>query len=139
MAGALVTLTLAACGGGGGIEPPPVERQFVWIAQPTSEPTFETPESAITLAGSSFTPQGSFCNALIGTLAPGYTVTWVNEATGQSGNAEPTLRCFLVVNTTWTTYPIGLAPGANTLRVTAADATGVTGSRALVVTRVPPP
>jgi hypothetical protein len=132
-------VALTACGGGGGADSPPEERRLVVIYEPTREPTYETTGSAIALAGSSFTPQGSRCDAISGTLPPGYEVTWANETTGRSGRAEAMLGCLLLVRTTWgTVHAVGLVAGPNTIRVTAEDATGLSGSAVLVVTRIVP-
>jgi hypothetical protein len=131
-------VALTACGGGGA-DSPPEERRLVGIYEPTREPTYETTGSAIALAGWSFTPQGSRCSAIFGTLPPGYEVTWANETTGRSGRAQATLDCLLVVRTTWEALQaVALVAGPNTIRVTAEDATGLSGSAVLVVTRIVP-
>jgi hypothetical protein len=86
----------------------------VTIATPTSQSTHSTPQATVALGG---TASDDF----------GVTeVTWVNDR-GGSGTASGT--------TSWSIASVALQSGANTITVTARDASGQTGTDAIVVTR----
>ena len=85
----------------------------VAITAPTSNPTFSTSTTPLTLGGTASDNVGVT------------QVTWVNSA-GGSGTATGT--------TSWTASGIVLQPGANGLTVTATDAAGNTATDALTVT-----
>jgi hypothetical protein len=128
-------LVLPGCGSGDHDEASP-PWSGVTIEQPSAEQTWTTSAASTQLAGRAFVPDGSRCDAAIGTVAPGYSVTWRNAATGASGPANVQLHCLLQVNLTWDTYPISLALGANVISVTATAADGRAGSNMLTITRV---
>src|SRR5213592_3543793 len=88
----------------------------VAITAPTSNPTFSTSTTPLTLGGTASDNVGVT------------QVTWVNSA-GGSGTATGT--------TSWTASGIVLQPGANGLTVTATDAAGNTATDALTVTFTP--
>src|SRR5437870_771108 len=88
----------------------------VSISAPTSNPTFSTSTTPLTLGGTASDNVGVT------------QVTWVNSA-GGSGTATGT--------TSWTASGIVLQPGANGLTVTATDAAGNTATDALTVTFTP--
>ena len=85
----------------------------VAITAPTSNPTFSTSTTPLTLGGTASDNVGVT------------QVTWVNSA-GGSGTATGT--------TSWTASGIVLQPGANGLTVTARDAAGNTATDTLTVT-----
>src|SRR5438034_1277182 len=88
----------------------------VAITAPTSNPTFSTSTTPLTLGGTASDNVGVT------------QVTWVNSA-GGSGTATGT--------TSWTASGIVLQPGANGLTVTATDAAGNTATDTLTVTFTP--
>ncbi|MCM5569420.1 hypothetical protein M6I34_02765 [Burkholderiaceae bacterium FT117] len=111
------------------------EDAWLEIESPTTAGYWETGDSAIALAGSAFVPPGSTCSGTLGTLAPGYRVSWSNTATGQSGLAEAWLDCSGLAEVRWRTAPIALAIGTNPIAVGALDADGRSGSDAITVYR----
>ncbi len=133
---ALLTVAAGACGGGGGEPPPPPPWSGVTIEQPTEADTYVTDQPSVTLEGRAFVPDGSNCNAPIGTIAPGYSVVAYNATTGVSVRASTTLYCLLQVNLGWSVV-MPLALGDNRITVTATAANGRTGSDTIVVTREP--
>jgi hypothetical protein len=127
---------LAGCGGGGGDAAPP-PWSGVTIEVPTDADTFRTGQPQLALQGRAFVPDGSTCNAIGGTIAPGYQVRWSNAATGESGDAGLQLNCLLQVSLTWEVAPVALLGGANVVTVTATAADGRTGVDSIVITRTP--
>src|SRR5207247_6249788 len=89
----------------------------VAITAPTSNPTFSTSTTPLTLGGTASDNVGVT------------QVTWTNNRGGGSGTAVGT--------TSWTASGIVLQPGANGLTVTATDAAGNTATDALTVTFTP--
>jgi len=85
----------------------------VTITSPTSNPTYSTSSSPLTLGGTASDNVGVT------------QVTWVNSR-GGSGTASGT--------TSWTASGIVLQPGTNVLTVTSRDAAGNTAARVLTVT-----
>jgi hypothetical protein len=134
---ALFTIAAGACGGGGGEPPPPPPPwSGVTIEQPTDAETYVTDQPSVTLQGRAFVPDGSNCNAVIGTIAPGYSVVAHNATTGVSVGARTTLHCLMQVNLIWSAG-VPLALGDNRITVTATAADSRTGSDTIVVTREP--
>src|SRR5216117_3643829 len=88
----------------------------VAITAPTSNPTFSTSTTPLTLGGTASDNVGVT------------QVTWTNSA-GGSGTATGT--------TSWTASGIVLQPGTNVLTVTATDAAGNTATDTLTVTFTP--
>src|SRR5947208_15051783 len=86
------------------------------VTSPTSNPTFSTSTTPLTLGGTASDNVGVT------------QVTWTNSA-GGSGTATGT--------TSWTASGIVLQPGTNTLTVTARDAAGNTATGILTVTFTP--
>src|SRR5213594_3182950 len=86
----------------------------VAITSPTSNPTFSTSTTPLTLGGTASDNVGVT------------QVTWTNNRGGGSGTATGT--------TSWTASGIVLQPGANGLTVTARDAAGNTATDTLTVT-----
>ena len=86
----------------------------VSITTPTSSPTFLTTVTPLSLGGSATD------NLSV------QSVSWSNAATTESGTATGTGL--------WTAGGINLAPGVNTITVTARDAVGNTGTAQIVVT-----
>lgn len=139
LAGLLAVVMVAGCGGGGD-DPAPEAWSGVTIEAPTLADRHQTTQSSIDLGGRAFVPAGSFCNALIGTIAPGYTVTWRNAANDSAGTVpERQLNCLLAVSLTWQVTGIPLTPGLNPITVTARAADGETGSDQIVVERLTTP
>lgn len=134
----LIGLMLASCGGGGGDgdEPPP-PTYSLRIVSPTDAATYQTESTTVSLSGGAFVPKGAICDAIWGTLPPGYQITYYNAANGDSGFAHPRLGCLILVSLIWDTWPIPLVLGSNPITVTATDGAGNTASRTIVVTRVP--
>jgi hypothetical protein len=94
------------------------------ITTPTDTGAFQTDGLGVLLAGYSFTPDGFDCYQQ--TLPTGYRVTWSNNSTGVTGNATPSLDCFILVGTRWYAG-VPLALGANSITVTATDGVGNIG------------
>src|SRR5207247_7559964 len=86
----------------------------VAITAPTSNPTFSTSTTPLTLGGTASDNVGVT------------QVTWTNNRGGGSGTAVGT--------TSWTASGIVLQPGANGLTVTATDAAANTATDTLTVT-----
>src|SRR5207245_10335596 len=86
----------------------------VAITSPTSNPTFSTSTTPLTLGGTASDNVGVT------------QVTWTNNRGGGNGTAVGT--------TSWTASGIVLQPGANGLTVTARDAAGNTATDTLTVT-----
>ena len=110
-----IVLLLSACGGDD--DPPPVE---VAIDPPT-----QVVSNQVVLKGTSFVPPGSTCPQTndfirIGSLGV-HEITYNNATTGVSG---PVFADLWVCNSEegrkihWTSNPITLAPGSNTITVT---------------------
>lgn len=125
-----------ACGSGGG-DATTVVDAGVWIDRPTDGDRYATDQPTVRLEGRAFVPAGAACTGLIGTLPPGYTVRWRNEATGESLAAQAQLNCLLTVVVSWRTADVPLAIGTNRIVVEAQSADGRTGGDALLVDRVP--
>jgi hypothetical protein len=125
-----------ACGSGGG-DATTVVDAGVWIDRPTDGDRYATDQPTVRLEGRAFVPAGAACTGLTGTLPPGYTVRWRNEATGESLAAQAQLNCLLTVVVSWRTADVPLAIGANRIVVEAQSADGRTGGDALLVDRVP--
>lgn len=98
-----------------------------------------TEETSIELAGETFTNQDAECwGSLTGFLGPGYSVNWMNETTGISGEAYTVLYCFNIEYAYWRVF-CGIIPldlGDNLIRVTASDRYGNVGKNSITVTRV---
>jgi hypothetical protein len=93
------------------------ERPALNILSPTTANTYESRSASVALAGTA-------------SPAPGIVrVEWSNSA-GGSGPASGT--------SSWSTGPISLRPGVNTLAVTAYDSSGASASKALAVSYWPP-
>ncbi len=92
----------------------------VAITGPTSATSFDTLAATVDLAGTAVDSGGS-------TLA---RVSWSNAATGASGTATGT--------TNWSVSGVALAPGANTITVTAMDKAQNTGTDQIQVNLLPP-
>jgi hypothetical protein len=107
------------------------------IESPSLADYWETADSAVVLGGSAFVPLGSTCSGTIGTLAPGYRVSWSNTATGQAGMAQAWLDCAVPVEVRWRTEAIPLAAGNNPILVGALDAGGRSATDAITVYRYP--
>ena len=104
-----VLKNLTVNGGGGGDTTPPT----ITITTPTSNPTYTTGTSPLTLGGTASDNVGVT------------QVTWSNSA-GGSGTASGT--------TSWTVSGIVLQPGTNVLTVSARDAANNIGTDTLTVT-----
>src|SRR3989454_4554834 len=91
----------------------PITTPTVAITSPTSNPTYSTSSSSLTLGGTASDNVGVT------------QVTWANSV-GGSGTATGT--------TSWTAGGIPLLPGTNVLTVTAQDAAGNTATASLTVT-----
>lgn len=87
------------------------------ITTPTSNPTYSTSSSTVSLGGSASDDFGVT------------SVTWHNAATGASGTASGT--------TSWSTTSISLVSGSNVITVTAYDAAGNAGTDTITVTYTP--
>lgn len=131
-----VVASLVACGGGGGGDAP-APWSGVTIEQPTEAETYSTAAVQASLAGRAFIPDGSVCDAAIGTVAAGYRIRWRNAATGAAGDAQMQLNCLLQPSLTWEVPAVALAVGTNTVTVTATSASGESGSDAIAITRTP--
>jgi len=104
------TISPIVTGSGAGADATP---PTVTITSPTSSPTYVATGSSLTLKGTAADNVGVT------------QVTWVNSR-GGSGTATGT--------GSWTTNPIALQLGSNTVTVTARDASGNTGTANLAVT-----
>lgn len=136
MVAAMSSLFACGGGGGGGGGDTPPESSEVRIVSPTDSSTYQTDNPSISLSGASFVPTGASCTGIVGSMPGGYQVTWHNSTNGVTGGASFYLGCLLQVNVIWTTSPIPLNLGVNTITVTATDSTGHTGSDTLQVTRL---
>jgi hypothetical protein len=117
----LLALSLSAClldseSGWNGNEPGSVQNDAVSVAitSPTSAPELETTDTSVTLGGSASSNLGIV------------NVSWQNDR-GGNGVAMGT--------ESWNSAGVALELGANTITVTAEDASGVTNSRNIVVKR----
>jgi hypothetical protein len=136
LACAALAAFLAGCGGGGD---GPTEPAWsgVTIEAPAEAATFTTDQPTIALAGRAFVPEGSRCDAILGTIAAGYRVHWRNAANGRAGTVEPMqLNCLLAVSLTWGPADVPLALGDNDITVTALAADGEAGQDTIRVRRV---
>ena len=115
----------------------PYDDGWLEIESPSLADYWETADSAVVLGGSAFVPPGSSCSGTIGTLAPGYRVSWSNTATGQAGIAQAWLDCAVPVEVRWRTESIPLAAGANPILVGAIDADGRSATDGITVYRYP--
>ncbi len=126
---------LGACGGGGG-DPPEEVWSGVTIEAPSEAASFTTDQPAIDLAGRSFVPTGSLCNAIVGTIAEGYHLRWRNAATGSESQIDHMrLNCLIAVSLTWESSELPLALGDNAITVTASAADGEAGRDTINVRR----
>lgn len=142
-----VATLLAACGGGGGgssesTTPTVPSPYFARIESPSSAASYQTESVSVTVSGSSFVPLGAYCSVVglgvffyPGVLPLGYEVTWSNAATGASRSTRTSIGCFLT-HVNWDAYSIPLVIGANSITVTARDASGNWASDTIVVTRI---
>lgn len=140
LAAALLLASLAAgCGGGGDEEPaPPEPWSGVTITDPTEASAYSTDARYLSLGGFSFVPGTYTCTLIGGALPAGYSLSWRNEANGETGGGVTKITCLLLVSVLWTTYWIPLEPGDNRITVTVSSAVdNRTGSDTITVTRVP--
>lgn len=91
------------------------------ITQPTSQETYVTGASVLTLSGSASAPSGRTVQSVV----------WDNLNTDEAGIVAVTPGG----SVSWSTSPIALKPGTNEILVTATDSTGRVGTDRLVVTR----
>lgn len=89
----------------------------VEITSPTSEPTYTTNASTVSLSGTASDD------------VEVTSVTWTNSQ-GGSGDCSG--------DASWSLSDVGLTVGTNVITITAHDAAGKTGSATLTVTRTPP-
>jgi len=128
--------SLAACGGGGS-DPPEEVWSGVTIETPTEAASFTTDQPAIDLAGRSFVPTGSVCNAIVGTIAEGYRVRWRNAASASEQQVDQMqLNCLIAVSLTWEVRELPLALGDNAITVTASASDGEVGRDTINVHRI---
>jgi hypothetical protein len=136
----LACAALAACFagcGGGGDGPTEPTWSGVTIEAPADAAAFTTDQPTIALAGRAFVPEGSRCDAILGTIATGYRVRWRNAANGRAGTVAPMqLNCLLAVSLTWGPADVPLALGDNDITVTALAADGEAGQDTIRVRRM---
>jgi N-acetylneuraminic acid mutarotase len=145
-----ITWLLAAlsggCGGGGGDAPPPappsnnVGAGWVSIDSPTPDQA-TTDRVSIPVSGEAFINASCALSGCGDPVNTGVTITWINSTTGSTGSASQSFRiCFFLVyflcDNNWGAS-IPLAPGSNSIRITAADAHGNSGSATITIQRVP--
>ncbi|MCZ6687990.1 MAG: RCC1 domain-containing protein [Planctomycetota bacterium] len=109
----LAVLLISACGKDHDSKPRDVNSPTVTIDTPTTAATFFTASSPITVAGTASDNR---------TIA---SVEWSNAATSDTGTATGT--------TTWSAS-VALAPGDNSIRVTATDGAGNMGTASITIT-----
>lgn len=134
----LVLSILSACGGGGDDgDNAELPTYSLWIVSPSNTGSYQTQATSVALDGGSFVPAGAVCTAIHSDVPPGYQVTVQNAANGASAYTTFYLGCLLQVNVIWTTAPVPLALGSNTITVTATDNAGHAASDSINVTRLP--
>ena len=110
----LLVLSLSACSSGSATGESEIAAVSLTITSPSSASTFDTTDSAISLAGNANSDMGIF------------KVAWANDRGGK-GVANGT--------DSWQTASIGLELGQNRITVTAEDTAGATTSRSILVNR----
>lgn len=106
-----------------------------WISFTYPYGPYETTDNSVAMGGTTFIPIGAQCPDNL--VALGYTVTWFNDATGESGPALFGLNCLVFVFAWWEA-PLGmimLGPGENRITLTSSDGTGNIGRATLTVVR----
>jgi hypothetical protein len=115
-----VAWLVAGCGGGGGSDSP----DYALLIDAPAAST--TSAGAIVLTGEGFLPPGSTCSGgcegllpppVFGDLGP-YTLTWRNDATGETGPLSLSWICNCGGNAPYWSGTVPLAPGDNLITVT---------------------
>lgn len=138
---AATLLIISACGGGGA-EGDPNWPGYVegpnegsgWIGFTNPFGPYETTDDSVAMNGTTFIPVTAACP---GGLGPGYTVTWFNDATGESGPALFGLNCLVFVFAWWEAPQgmIMLDPGINNITLTSSDGLGNIGRATITIIR----
>lgn len=105
-----------------------------WIGFTYPFGPYETTDNSVAMGGTTFIPITAACP---GGLGPGYTITWFNDATGESGPALFGLNCLVFVYAWWEA-PAGmitLDPGENHITVTSSDGLGNIGRATITINR----
>jgi hypothetical protein len=133
-------MTLSGCGGDSGDTVANNGNCFInsGIDMPTTDYTWDTQDHNISLGGLAPTPGGIYSSNCPGD--PGYTITWNNTGTGESGNGGAwTSKRFGLFgsycHTEWRADYIPIALGDNSITVTISDDNGCTGNDSILIRR----